>query len=119
MPERGSAKIKGAVEIMNDTLGVNTLETLKNVLESGITGAAFGKDILKNKTSNTVREALGTAHTIIGNDQTSSLEAEATISKSISYEKQIETIKNLKELLDADILTQEEFEVKKKEILGV
>ncbi len=34
-------------------------------------------------------------------------------------EKQLENIKRLKELLDADIITQEEFEAKKKQLLGL
>jgi membrane protease subunit (stomatin/prohibitin family) len=37
---------------------------------------------------------------------------------ALSVEEQIEALKKLKELLDAEILTQEEFATKKKEILG-
>ena len=33
--------------------------------------------------------------------------------------EQIEALKKLKELVDAEILTQEEFDIKKKEIMGL
>lgn len=38
---------------------------------------------------------------------------------SMSVDEQIETVKKMKELLDAGILTQEEFDKKKKEIMGL
>jgi membrane protease subunit (stomatin/prohibitin family) len=38
---------------------------------------------------------------------------------SMSFDEQIETLKKLKELLDAGILTQEEFDNKKREIMGM
>nr|WP_242049958.1 SHOCT domain-containing protein [Weissella confusa] len=34
-------------------------------------------------------------------------------------DEQIETLKKLKELLDAGILTQEEFDKKKSEVMGI
>lgn len=37
----------------------------------------------------------------------------------MSFDEQIETLKKLKDLLDAGILTQEEFDTKKKEIMGL
>ena len=39
--------------------------------------------------------------------------------QALSIEEQIAAVKSLKELLDAGILTQEEFDAKKKEILGL
>lgn len=38
---------------------------------------------------------------------------------SLSFDEQIEALKKLKSLLDAGILTQEEFDTKKKEIMGL
>ena len=40
-------------------------------------------------------------------------------SQSLSMDEQIETLKKLKELLDAGILTQEEFDKKKSEVMGI
>ena len=37
----------------------------------------------------------------------------------MSLDEQIEAVKKLKELLDAGILTQEEFEAKKKQVMGI
>lgn len=39
--------------------------------------------------------------------------------KKMSFDEQIETLKKLKDILDAGILTQEEFDAKKKEIMGL
>lgn len=39
--------------------------------------------------------------------------------KKMSFDEQIDTLKKLKDLLDAGILTQEEFDSKKKEIMGL
>ncbi|MBC3803355.1 hypothetical protein GH808_02735 [Acetobacterium fimetarium] len=36
-----------------------------------------------------------------------------------SIDDQIESLKKLKELLDCGILTQEEFDIKKKRIMGI
>jgi membrane protease subunit (stomatin/prohibitin family) len=38
---------------------------------------------------------------------------------SLSFDEQIEAVKKMKDLLDAGILTQEEFDIKKKEIMGI
>ena len=38
---------------------------------------------------------------------------------AMSVAEQMETLKSLKELLDAGILTQEEFDLKKKQVLGL
>lgn len=43
----------------------------------------------------------------------------STPSSSMSFDEQIETLKKLKELVDMGVLTQEEFDAKKKEIMGL
>ena len=50
-----------------------------------------------------------------------SLEVEDGVhqTKSMTFDEQIEALKKLKELQDAGILTQEEFDTKKKEIMGL
>lgn len=42
----------------------------------------------------------------------------STPNPSMSFDEQIETLKKLKELVDIGVLTQEEFDAKKKEIMG-
>lgn len=46
-------------------------------------------------------------------------EASAAVGTNGKLDNQIETLKKLKELLDAGILTQDEFDAKKKEVLGL
>ncbi|MGB3415019.1 MAG: SPFH domain-containing protein [Microbacteriaceae bacterium] len=43
----------------------------------------------------------------------------STAPNSLSFDEQIETVKKLKELFDSGILSQEEFETKKKQIMGL
>lgn len=43
----------------------------------------------------------------------------ATQSSSMSFDEQIETLKKLKDLVDMGVLTQAEFDAKKKEIMGL
>lgn len=43
----------------------------------------------------------------------------ATQSSAMSFDEQIETLKRLKELVDMGVLTQAEFDAKKKEIMGL
>lgn len=45
-------------------------------------------------------------------------QAVASQATSPSFDEQIETVKKLKDLLDAGILTQEEFDMKKKQVIG-
>lgn len=42
-----------------------------------------------------------------------------TQSSSMSFDEQIETLKKLKELVDMGVLTQAEFDAKKKENMGL
>lgn len=46
--ERGTEKIKGAFDKVDDVLGFNTRDTIKGVIENGITGTIL-KGIKKNK----------------------------------------------------------------------
>ena len=117
--ERGAEKFKGAVDMVNDTLGIDTVGTVKNVLENGITRTVFG-GLGKKKSSNThslLGEAVGISKTLLNQNQ-----AQPEQPKQLpdnSCDSQLETLKKMKDLLDAGILTQEEFDAKKKEILGL
>ncbi len=56
--------------------------------------------------------------TSVGTAPTST-QAESAGAPTSSFDKQVETLKKLKELLDAGILSQDEFDAKKREILGL
>jgi membrane protease subunit (stomatin/prohibitin family) len=57
------------------------------------------------------------AGTIFGMNMAQNLSQQAENKSAMSLEEQIETVKKLKELLDAGILSQEEFDLKKKEVM--
>lgn len=61
----------------------------------------------------------GGAGLIFGMNYAQGLTADAGTKATMSLDEQIETLKKLKELVDAGILTQEEFDAKKKEIMGL
>lgn len=122
MSVRGADKVKSAVNLVDNTLGINTVNAVKNVMEKGVTGTvlgALGKMVSSTtKSGSTVNGAIRITKSIL--DKNSTEEATQTnnnTATSMSYDVQIETVKKLKELLDAGVLTQEEFDTKKKEIL--
>lgn len=56
---------------------------------------------------------------IFGLNVAQNLGVQAEIKQSMSLDEQIEIVKKLKGLLDAEILSQDEFDAKKREILGL
>ena len=117
---RGAEKIKSAIRLVDDTLGIDTMDTVKNVVENGIAGSLLGgiskKIGIKNKSSS-IKETVGAAKEVI--DAAATITSSKTIEKTEDYNEKIESVKKLKELLDAGILTQEEFDEKKKQLLGL
>ncbi len=117
---RGAEKIKNAIKLVDNTLGIDTMDTVKNVMENGIAGSLLGgigkKAGIKSKSS-AIKDTVGVAKDVIGTAAT--ITTSKTIEKTEDYNEKIENVKKLKELLDADILTQEEFDEKKKQLLGL
>ncbi|MDN3451028.1 SPFH domain-containing protein [Planococcus sp. APC 3906] len=56
---------------------------------------------------------------IFGMNMAQGLGTNAELKKTMSFDEQIETLRKLKDLMDAGILTEEEFNTKKKEIMGL
>ncbi len=119
--ERGADKFKGAVGLVDDTLGINTVSTVKNVLENGLAGSLLGgfgkKSSSTSKAASTTREVVGIAKELLGNRTPEAIPANTT--PAAPTDEQLETIKKLKELLDMGVITQEEFDTKKRQILGL
>ena len=115
---RGAEKVKGGIGLVDDTLGINTIGTIKDVLENGVAKTLFfGKK--KNQISDSaIKEVAGVAKDVVkearGNNDTDKKEKEV-----LNYDQQVDALNKMKALLDAGILTQEEFDAKKKEILGL
>ena len=122
MAERGADKFKGAVGLVDNTLGINTVGTVKNVLENGIAGTLLGgfgkKSAPVIKHASTAVEVVGVAKELMG--ATASVrESHSASTHSTPTDEQLETLVKLKELVDMGVLTQEEFDAKKKQLLGL
>lgn len=127
MAERGAKKVNGAINVVNSALGIDTMGTVTGVMQNGILGTVLGGVGKKKKGKlEKAKEAIETAQKAVAPTATSSVEETASSSTTldanstkVSYEDQINLLKSLNELLQSGIITQEEFEAKKKEILGL
>lgn len=61
----------------------------------------------------------GVGGMLVGMNMPQSMRTDVASQQVLSLDEQIEKLKQLKELLDSDILTQEEFDFKKKEIMDL
>ena len=119
MAVRGADKVKNVVNLVDDTLGVNTMGAVKTIVENGVVGAVFhglGKQHRSQKNETVFKQVVSA--TMDSLEQKESLQ-ESNEKETMSVDKQIEMVKKLKELLDAGIINQEEFEIKKKEIMNL
>jgi len=118
MAQRGADRVKGAVGLVDDTLGISTVGVVKNALENGIAGSIIGGFGKKSSSpTSAVKEVVGLAKDLMGGKAMP--ETPPAITTSVSYDGELETLKKLKELVDAGVLTQEEFDAKKKQLLGL
>ena len=100
--QRTADKAKSTVDAVDNTFGIDTVGTVKNILEIGsnIAGIFGGK---KGKTIQTI---MGVSNAVARKEE-------------VSTDMQIEQLRKLKQLLDEGIITQEEFDLKRKEIMGL
>ncbi len=118
LPARSAEKVKKGIELVDDTLGINTVDTVKNVLENGVSGkflSGFKKNNFKQNSTSKYENVPRKDKDIIKENQHESTDKK----ENLTYDKQIDTLNQMKALLDSGILTQEEFDTKKKEILGI
>ena len=79
----------------------------------GIKGKKKGKQA-------TISGALEIAQELLDTEESPNLiEEKETQAPKMTVDEQIDAVKKMKELLDAGILTQEEFDQKKREFLGL
>lgn len=123
MSVRNSEKFKSAVDLVDNTLGIDTLGTVTGVLQNGVKGVLFGgisKKAEKAKPSS--KKIINKVLDVIDNvnvNETKAIEQTKNENTNSINDDQIETIKKLKDLLDSGVLSQEEFDTKKKEILNL
>ena len=102
-------------------MGINTVDTVKGVLENGLADTLFsGFKMNKSASSSSnnssaVKEVAEIAKDVIKETRSNSSDKK----EQLSYEEQIDALNKMKALLDTGILTQEEFDAKRKEILGL
>jgi len=128
-PARSAKKVKNAIEIIDDTLGIDTVGTTKAVLEGGVIGTLVSGTGKKNtgskrsrscsKSGKAIDALAAVAGGVVMQNITNESEQPALPEKTaLSHDEQIVTLKQFKKLFDVGIITEEEFEEKKKEILG-
>ena len=118
---RSAEKVKDGIGLVDDTLGISTVDTVKSVLENGLVGSIFS-GFKKNKPTSYETKTTSAVNDVaeIAKDVISESRAIAADKKDkLTYDEQVAAINKMKSLLDAGILTQEEFDAKKKEILGL
>lgn len=113
--ERGAEKIKSAINLVDNTLGINTVETIKDVFDKGVVGTLLGGKV-KNKSRN--NKAIGFVKNALNVTKEVLIDSNEDSEKS-QDDSDLEKIKKLKELLDIGAISQEEFDEKKKEFLGL
>ena len=117
---RGADRVKGAVNLVDDALGIHTVDTVKSVVENGVVGTIFGKSArVQAKGGGTVTEVLNITKDLIGKKTNGTGVSQAQPEDTASLDGQMEALKKLKDLLDTGIISQEEFDAKKKQILGL
>ncbi|MDP4119982.1 MAG: SHOCT domain-containing protein [Bacillota bacterium] len=122
MSERGAEKVKGAVNLVDDTLGIGIVGTIKSVVENGMVGTVLGgfgkKAQFQAKVGNDLAGILSVTKSVLSKETSEKERPKIETSPAMSFDDQIETLKELKDLLDTEIITQEEFDAKKKQIIG-
>ena len=104
----------------DDILGIHTVDTVKSVVENGVVGTIFGKSArVQAKGGGVVTEVLNATKDLIGKKADEAEVPQAQTEDTVSLDSQIEALKKLKDLLDTGIISQEEFDAKKKQILGL
>lgn len=114
---RNTDKVKNAVDAVDNSLGINTIETVKNVVENGVSGSLLG--FLGKKAYGLSKKS--SSGQMVLNATKQMIDSESSVTKTSEpdeFDDNIEKLKKLKKLLDADIITQEEYEQKKLELLN-
>ena len=97
-------------------MGIKTADVVKSTIENGLAGTILGgigkKSVPSVSKNSLAKDAVDVAKELLVNGK-----EENTV--SVPNDEQIETLKKMKELVDIGVLTQEEFDAKKKQLLGL
>lgn len=113
--QRGAEAFRGAVGVVDTALGINTVETVSGIIGKSTPGAIFGSLAKAVIGGQAVQNTL--ANTQNTNGITAPIGQIQSNKTSMTLDEQIEALKKLKALLDAGIISDEEFSVKKAQIM--
>lgn len=117
---RGAGKVKNAIGLVDDALGIDTVGTIQSVVENGIVGTLIGKGKKKQtKVSDMIPSLVDSSKIIDENNEGDLQNLHAGALPASSIDDDLNAIKKLKDLLDTGIISQEEFDAKKRQILGL
>ena len=117
LTKRATEKVKETIDVIDETLGIDTIETLKGVAKNGaemIVDNMAEKDGKKGA----VGKVLKGGKDVLKMSIASKKQGVLPPSKTMSLEEKTAMLKQYKDMLDNGIITQEEFDVKKAELLG-
>lgn len=121
MAELQAEKVRGTVDLIDKALGIDTVGAIKHVAENGVVGTIVGGVGRIGRGLGIGGAALSVISGITGGlfDKADSSGEQVSPAALIppSHDAQIETLKRFKELLDSGVITQEEFEQKKAQIM--
>lgn len=124
---RGAGKVKGAIGLVDDTLGIDTMGAISGIMENGLVKSILGGTKKKKEPvsaadrGDTIKAVADAATEVIGavSDKEKAETSADVHQVEMSYDDKISAVKKLKELLDLGAISQEEFDAKKKELLGL
>lgn len=105
---RGIDKAKKTVEAVDEALGIDTIGIASTVVQTAVNVKSPSGKFQKTKAI-----IKATANGVIRKTETKQ------ITENSSADDNIKTLKKLKSLLDEGVITQEEFDTKKKELLNL
>ncbi len=119
---RGAEKIKSAIGLVDDTLGIDTMGTISGVMEKGVVKSILGGTKVRKNTEpvsgkSDMIEAVAEETTDVIETVSTKDVTKLNSDTEMSYDEKINAVKKLKELLDMGVISQEEFDAKKKDLL--
>ncbi len=125
--ERGAEKVRSAIGLVDDTLGIDTMGTVSGIMKNGVVKSILGgtkgqkgsKPMSDNSTSTIKVVAEAATEVISAVSAKDDPDWKTDKKQETSYDDKISTIKKLKDLLDMGIISQEEFDTKKKDLLAL
>lgn len=109
--DRGADAVRSGIAKIDSALGINTTDTVVGIIENGMIKSIVGGIKGKRGSKGSSSEAVDMAKKLLA------ARTEKEKPKEIKSADVTEKLKQLKDLLDSGIITQDEFETKKQELM--